>query len=122
MIILRHTKPKLITYNCIYFEIKVKSLKFLMILPLVSALPSLCSAYLLYFPLTVRPPLSLYACPIVGRGEVSINPSIFQHSNVKIEWYGGLGVRRIDVPRFDSPKEPFADKVRVSDCAFSNSL
>ena len=91
MIILRHTKPKLITYNCIYFEIKVKSLKFLMILPL------LCSAYLLYFPLTVRPPLSLYACPIVGRGEVSINPSIFQHSNVKIEWYGGLGVRRIDV-------------------------
>ena len=122
MIILRHTKPKLITYNCIYFEIKVKSLKFLMILPLVSALPSLCSAYLLYFPLTVRPPLSLYACPIVGRGEVSINPSIFQHSNVKIEWYGGLGVRRIDVPWFDSPKESFADKVRVSDCAFSNSL
>ena len=121
MIILRHTKPKLITYNCIYFEIKVKSLKFLMILPF-SALPSLCSAYLLYFPLTVRPPLSLYACPIVGRGEVSINPSIFQHSNIKIEWYGGLGVRQIDVPWFDSPKEPFADKVRVSDCAFSNSL
>ena len=53
MIILRHTKPKLITYNCIYFEIKVKSLKFLMILPsltvhtcstfpLLCALPSLC--------------------------------------------------------------------------------
>ena len=89
---------------------------------LIITLPSLCIAYLLYFPLTVRPPLSLYACPIVGRGEVSINPSIFQHSNVKIKWYGGLGVRRIDVTRFDSSKESFADKVRVPDCAVSNNL
>ena len=89
---------------------------------LIITLPSLCIAYLLYFPLTVRPPLSLYAYSIVGRGELSINTSIFQQSNVKTEWYGGLGVRQIDVPWFDSPKEPFADKVRVSNCVFSNSI
>ena len=70
----------------------------------------------------MRPPLSLYAYSIVGRGELSINTSIFQQSNVKTEWYGGLGVRRIDVTRFDSPKESFADKVRVPDCAVSNNL
>ena len=70
----------------------------------------------------MRPPLSLYAYSIVGRGEASINTSIFQQSNVKTEWYGGLGVRQIDVPWFGSPKEPFADKVRDSDYAISNIL